>query len=82
MHSAEFAVALNRSNVDELVEGYIALRSERDSAFIVDHEEFKRNVHEMLVTESLHTMKYKADQKELVDGLMKVLRVYSEVLQE
>ena len=70
-----FTFVLDKDIVDKAIDNYIKLRKKFDQEFSVD-ENFKQNVYEMIVTESLRTIYYKADNSYLVNNLMKVVEKY------
>jgi len=73
--------ALDREHVDEAIDAYVSIRKEHDSEFKPD-DDFKQKVYEMIVTETMRTVHYKADQKMLADKLVKTAEMYSEILKE
>tara|TARA_Y100000034_G_C6907887_1_gene421899 strand:+ start:1141 stop:2913 length:1773 start_codon:yes stop_codon:yes gene_type:complete len=80
-----FRSTLNKKHVDRSIFSYLKLRKELDSEFKENPEEFRKNIYEMLVTESLRTAHYKSgtgksENTKLVDGLLKIAEKYSKVL--
>ncbi len=72
--------ALDKDAVDLGIDVYLALREDMGDAVSDNHEDFRKCVYEMIVTESLRTLRYKADQKELAEKLVKTAEMYSGIL--
>ena len=68
--------------VDEYLQVYQFLRQDQGSPLQEDFEQFKRNVYECILLESMRTLYYKPDNQKVVDHLVKVVDTYKRILAE
>ena len=73
-----FSFTLDRKNVDRCIDSYISMRAIMDRGFSVNPEEFRRNVYDAIVTESLRIASYKVEKNlVLAEALLKVAETYA-----
>jgi thiamine kinase-like enzyme len=78
----DFDVLRDRASADRLIDNYLKIRQSMDRSFNTDKNDFRLKVYEMIITECLRTMFYKADNRRLTDSLSNIARMYSSILQK
>ncbi len=77
----DFDEILDLESVDEMIEFYSFFRNEISSKNIKENiEDFKRNVYESILLESMRTLYYKPNDSVVVDHLVKVIEKYKQVV--
>ena len=75
-----FDTLKDERKVDDFIENYLSFRKNIDPSTTFDKEEFKTNVYDMILTESLRTIAYKSSDKYISNGLIDVVKQYSQKL--